>query len=175
MANPARISSPAFTLIELLIVIAIIGILTAITIPSFSNFNNKQRLSQAAKQIKNDLRSAQNRAINGIKDSDDNKVWGIQFASPNVYSYTLYTCSELDTAQSPCLCSDQVFTTTKSLANTFVIDVSATSIFVFDEISGAVCDSSSLLGVGASSSVDLSLSGSTRTVTVSAGGKIEEQ
>lgn len=174
MKVSARKHSPnlGFTLIELLIVIAIIGILSAIAIPSFSTFTTNQRLSQAAKQVKQDLRSAQNRAINGI----DGKAWGIRFASLNAQSYTVYTCNSLDTTQSPCVCDTPTDTTTiKSLLDGFVIDVSATSLFVFDEISGDICDSSGLLGVGASNSIDLSLDGSSpRTITVTAGGKIEE-
>lgn len=167
--------SPAtgFTLIELLVVITLVGILSAISIPSFSSFTNTQRLSQAAKQVKNDLRSAQNRAINGITDSAGNKVWGIQFAAQ---SYTIYTCNSLDTTQSPCVCDTPTDNITKTLPDGFVIDVSATSLFVFDEINGEICDSSGLLGAGTSNLVGLSLDGSSpRTITVTAGGKIEER
>ncbi len=165
-----KISAHGFTLIELLIVIAIIGILSAISIPVFSDFTTSQRLSQTAKQVKNDLRSAQNRAINGV----EGKAWGILFASPDVYSYRIYTCSSLDTTQTPCVCSDQSFVTTKSLSTDFTIAPPG-SLFIFDEVSGAVCDSSGAIAAGVPSSISISLSGSSRTVTVSAGGKIEER
>ena len=161
--------SPAFTLIELLIVIAIIGILAAISIPSFSTFTTSQRLSQAAKQVKNDLRSAQNRAINGVKDSAGRKVWGISFDGSN--SYVVFACSSLDRTTSPCTCASRTTFTTKSLATGFSI---SNGLFIFDEINGDVCGASGALGVGASGSVIITLSGSSRTITVSAGGKIEE-
>ncbi len=169
MKVSAQKNSPTlgFTLIELLIVIAIIGILTAIAIPSFSSFNTNQRLSQAAKQVKNDLRSAQNRAINGVKDSNGYKVWGIWFADPDIHSYTVYTCSSLDVDVTPCTCTDKTRFAVKSLSDSFKFTPS-TALFIFDQISGVVCDS------GVSNSVTLDLDGSTRTITVSAGGKIEE-
>ena len=163
--------SPAFgfTLIELLIVIAIIGILAAISIPSFSTFTTNQRLSQAAKQVKNDLRSAQNRAINGVKDSAGNKVWGISFDGSN--SYAIFTCGGFDLSAVPC-CVGETAYKTKTLASGFTI---SNGLFVFDQISGDVCDSSGAIVVGIPSSVTIELDGSPRTITVSAGGKIEEQ
>jgi prepilin-type N-terminal cleavage/methylation domain-containing protein len=170
--HSARTNSSAFTLIELLIVIAVIGILAATSIPVFSSFTTSQRLSQAAKQVKQDLRSAQNRALNGVKDANDYQVWGMSFNGSN--SYTIFTCSGLDTTTSPCTCTTppgQTTFATKSLATGFTI---SNGLFIFDEISGDICDASSLLGAGASGSVDVTLSGSSRTITVYAGGKIEE-
>jgi len=174
MKTSARAHFFGFTLIELLIVIAIVGILTAASIPSFQSFATNQRLSQAAKQVKNDLRSAQNRAINGVKDSSGNKVWGIRFADPNAYSYTIFTCSNLDRTTSPCTCSSISDFKVKSLSSSFSFDTSAGDRFIFDEISGEVCDASGALTGGASSSIGLTLSGSTRTITVTAGGRIME-
>ena len=157
-----------FTLIELLIVIAIVGILATASIPAFSSFTNSQRLSQAAKQVKNDLRSAQSRAINSV----EGKAWGVQFATPNVYSYRIYTCSNLDTSQSPCVCSNQNFISTKNLATDFVL---ASGLFVFNQISGEVCSSSGAIPMGIPSSITLTLGTAWRTITVSAGGQITEQ
>ena len=167
MKVSARKRSPTlgFTLIELLIVIAIIGVLSAISIPSFSNFNNNQRLSQAAKQVKNDLRSAQNRALSGIEGS----AWGINvnageafytlFKCPTTAAYTLTTCS---------------LVTTKSLPSGFTIQAPDFTDLVFEVASGELYVDGVLVTAG-NFSFDVDLDGSTRTITVSAGGKIEER
>ena len=157
-----------FTLIELLIVIAIIGILSAISIPSFSDFTNNQRLSQAAKQVKNDLRSAQNRAINNV----DGMAWGVSFDLTN-HTYTAFSCNTL--TLSNCTCASKPVEVDKSFADDFTF--TGNDRFIFEQVSGAVCDSSGPILTGVPSSVTLTLSGSAtpRTITVSAGGKIEEQ
>jgi prepilin-type N-terminal cleavage/methylation domain-containing protein len=56
-----------FSLIELLIVIAIFGITASVITASFLNFERNQRLKSAALQLKNDLRLAQNSALSGNK------------------------------------------------------------------------------------------------------------
>jgi len=160
MVNPARTVQSAFTLIELLIVIAIIGILAAASIPAFSSFTTSQRLSQAAKQVKNDLRSAQNRAINNV----GGKAWGVRFNLTG-HTYTAFSCDTL--TLSSCTCASETIVATKSLADNFTF-TGSNDRFIFEQITGAVCDS------GASNSVTLELDGSPRTITVTAGGKIEE-
>jgi len=164
-----KVSALGFTLIELLIVIAIIGILSAISIPSFSSFNTNQRLSQAAKQVKNDLRSAQNRALNNI----DGKAWRISFSDPNAQSYTSRKCDLIvDDAAGTCAftsCSD---VDVKSFATSFSFLV-AESVG-FEQATGRVCVGTALLSA-LSTTITLDLDGATRTITVSAGGKIEEQ
>ena len=64
-----------FSLIELLVVISIIGLLAALIVPSFNAFNRRQTVKQATKQLKADLRLAQNRAVSSIDNSD----WGMEF------------------------------------------------------------------------------------------------
>jgi prepilin-type N-terminal cleavage/methylation domain-containing protein len=58
-----------FTLIEILATITIIGILFTIGIVSYTNFNRKQVVTQAAKNIVNALRQVQSNATSGVKDT----------------------------------------------------------------------------------------------------------
>ena len=52
-----------FTLIELMVVISIIALLVGLSIAGYSNFNKTQTLQAAAKDLKNNLRLAQNKAL----------------------------------------------------------------------------------------------------------------
>lgn len=87
-----------FTLIELLIVVSIISILFGIGIVAYSQFNRRQILLQAAKNLKNDLRLAQSKALTGEKDtiicgsgptSKTLDGWSVTFTNTPP-SYTLY-------------------------------------------------------------------------------------
>ena len=61
--NMNRLQSAGFTLIELMIVIAITAILTALAVPSFSVTLDNQRISGAAEAVLSDLRWARSEAI----------------------------------------------------------------------------------------------------------------
>jgi len=56
-----------FTLIEILVVISIIGLLVTLGISAYSEFNRRQTLDQAAKNIVNELRYIQSKASSGDK------------------------------------------------------------------------------------------------------------
>jgi type IV fimbrial biogenesis protein FimT len=58
-----RKSVSGFTLIEMMIVIAIIAILTAIAAPNFSNYMIQRRLNGAARQVMSDLMWARMQAV----------------------------------------------------------------------------------------------------------------
>lgn len=61
--------SSGFTLIELIIVIAIVVMATGLGLAGYNRFNQKQILTQAALEVRSNLRDAQNRAFTGEKDA----------------------------------------------------------------------------------------------------------
>lgn len=62
--------SKGFTFIELIIATGILLSLVGFGTASYVNFNERQILEQAAKDLKNNIRVAQQNAISGVKDND---------------------------------------------------------------------------------------------------------
>lgn len=56
-----------FTLLELILVMALTATITAAMVPNLRNFNASQSLSDAASQMQSDLRQIQNSASSGLK------------------------------------------------------------------------------------------------------------
>ncbi|MBN8465875.1 prepilin-type N-terminal cleavage/methylation domain-containing protein [Corallococcus exiguus] len=94
-----------FTLIELMIVVAIIGILAAIAIPNFMRFQAKSKQSEAKTNLKA-LYTSQ-KAYFGEKDTYiiDFKKLGFTPEAGNRYSYGLADCDE------PSTVADRAYTT----------------------------------------------------------------
>ena len=89
--NMNRLQSAGFTLIELMIVIAITAILTALAVPSFSVTLDNQRISGAAEAVLSDLRWARSEAIKR------NTEVRVTFTSGSNWSYTIDTVPVLAT------------------------------------------------------------------------------
>lgn len=87
----------AFTLIELLIVVSLITIITGAILPSFNSYIDTQNVKQAQEQVKDELRTVQNKALNGENASitlTDGQVqyWGMEFVQGNTtYDTYIYT------------------------------------------------------------------------------------
>jgi type IV fimbrial biogenesis protein FimT len=81
-----------FTLVEVMIVIAIIGIIAAMAVPSYQDMIERNRLKQAAEGLKSDMQYARSEAI---KRSNDLRV---------TLTGTTSWCYGIDDNNSTCAC-----------------------------------------------------------------------
>lgn len=79
-----KLRSSGFTSLELMIVVAIVAILAALAVPSFSSTLEKQRITTAAEAILSDLRWARAEAIKR------NKQIRVTFTTGSPWSYTVH-------------------------------------------------------------------------------------
>ena len=84
------------TLIEVMVVVAIIGIIVAIAAPSFSAMLEKQRIKGAAEAVLADLRWARAEAIKR------NERVRVTFTSGSHWSYTIDTVPALAASNTSC-------------------------------------------------------------------------
>ena len=84
-----------FTLLELLVVVAILVLVFGLSIASFNTFNRRERLKQAALNFKSVLRLAQTRAISVDKPTNGCTTFVGLWVEFTETSYsTRYECSE---------------------------------------------------------------------------------
>ncbi|MEA2098067.1 MAG: prepilin-type N-terminal cleavage/methylation domain-containing protein [Patescibacteria group bacterium] len=80
-----------FTIIELIVVMAIMGIMFAVTIPQYSKIRDSKALSLGEEQIINDIRMVQNYAYSILKNDGSFPVggYGINFSN-NSKEYIIF-------------------------------------------------------------------------------------
>lgn len=83
------IDSQGFTLLEMMVVVSIMALTAALSVAGFGDFNNRQRVKQAALTLKNNLRSAQTKASTGRKPSGCTKLSGYQINFPSETQYMI--------------------------------------------------------------------------------------
>jgi prepilin-type N-terminal cleavage/methylation domain-containing protein len=130
-----------FTLLELLLVIAVLAIIAAMSRDSFSSFLGGSGLKDSAQMIAYDLRSIRNQAMNGANDRN----WGIHFVNGTDDYYEIFS--------SPDGYSDiaKEITRTDYLKNNVVFSNPAESSsldVVFNKISGTTTAVGIVLGLG---------------------------
>lgn len=84
-------SENGFTLFELLVTIAIIGLVSSIALMSSSNLYSNYKVKEAARQIYSDLQAAR---INSIKEG---RRWAVCFSGTTFTSYSIRNTPGTDT------------------------------------------------------------------------------
>ncbi len=99
----SRQKSTGFTLIEVMIVIAIVGIIAAMAVPSYQDMIERNRLKQAVESLKSDLQLARTRAIKRSENVIVSRTtgtagtWCYGLARKNPSSKTSCDCTVTDT------------------------------------------------------------------------------
>jgi prepilin-type N-terminal cleavage/methylation domain-containing protein len=76
-------ANKGFTLIEMLIVISLIAIITAIAVPQFTRYTQNNALQSAARELAGDIQIIRQRA------AADSAAYTLQFLDNTRYTYTL--------------------------------------------------------------------------------------
>ena len=150
--------SNGFTLIELLIIFAVTGLLSAIGIVAFSTYNQQQIVTQAAAELKNNLRLAQGKAF-----SQEVPAACIS-AGRSLVGYEVSFSAERQYSISP-RCADVVEASIKSvtLQSTLTLTKVPSGTILFKVITGAVDGSGTITVSGYNTS---------KAITVTSGGSI---
>jgi prepilin-type N-terminal cleavage/methylation domain-containing protein len=122
-------NNSGFTLVELLIVIAIFIIIYGLAVQAFSLFRKEGELSNSAEEILNILRLAQSRTL----ASEGASQYGVYFdTTPNHQQYTLFKGSSYVSRNPP---SDEVREIPKSV-DLYEVSLGGSQEVVFDRLVG---------------------------------------
>lgn len=139
-----RRASAAFTLIELMVVVAVLGVILTLAAPSFFDYLLMQRLRGVHAQVVTDMQLARSEAV------ARNTVMRVHFRSDaNATCYTIYTsvfnsrrCDCLLGAGAACTLGGTVEVKTESVPRsrrvTVVIPTGQPNAFAFDPVTGGL-------------------------------------
>ena len=125
------------TLIELLIVISLIIVITGAVVPSFNAYIDNQNVKQAQQTVIDDLRTVQNKALNGefaqteLGAANDEKVkyWGVEFTQ-NSATYDYFISVDTSTCGAAGDSRRQEVITSKLLPGGSVVRSDTSCVFI---------------------------------------------
>jgi prepilin-type N-terminal cleavage/methylation domain-containing protein len=163
-----------YTLIEILVGLAIIGLLFSFGFISFRDYSRRQTLAGAVKEVQGDLRFAQEDALSGLKPDDincnyDPVTLGGRFL--NGYDFTVVSQNPAEyEIMASCSGGDAANPTKDVLLSSGITIVPSQNPILFK-----VLGQGTNIPGGTSASITLSLTGltDTATVTIGSGGEIQ--
>ncbi|HET8798108.1 MAG TPA: prepilin-type N-terminal cleavage/methylation domain-containing protein [Thermoanaerobaculia bacterium] len=165
MNIPLRRSSGGYSLAELLVVVAIIGILSLVSVPAFMSYRNSAKLRSSMRQFVADLREARQRAItenhptmisfragtgnlayrsfNGTVADDGTVTYSAHLPASNRFERRLESDVYFAPTTNPCLFADTITSPSQTSGwNDIVFNANGT---VANVPSAALCESGGLL------------------------------
>ncbi|MBU4217109.1 prepilin-type N-terminal cleavage/methylation domain-containing protein [Candidatus Parcubacteria bacterium] len=85
-----------FSLMEIMVTIAIIGILSAVTIVNYASIGKKNSVSLAAQNLSSDIHKTQSYALNGKIVGTNKGYWGVYFDKDNNGKYIIFADNDQD-------------------------------------------------------------------------------
>lgn len=150
------------TLVELLVIVGILGILAALSLPVFIFFQKESDLNNSTEEIVNTLRLAQNKTL----ASEEASQWGVYFnTSTSPQQYILFKGSSYETRATS---SDKISQLPKTLEIS-EIKLEGQKEVVFEKITGNLANLSQVGEVSLRLKTDIS---KTKTIYLENSGKV---
>jgi prepilin-type N-terminal cleavage/methylation domain-containing protein len=102
MKNPTRAPEAGYSLAEMLVVVAIIGVMSLVAVPQFMTFYRQSKMRSAVRQFTADIRATRQRAISKNNLTVISFTMGATPASPGVRGqYAIYDFNGWDFSTDP--------------------------------------------------------------------------
>lgn len=151
-----------FTLLEVILVLAILAVISAIGFSYLRGFKSGADLEETANQIVGKLREAQNKAMSG----EDNKKWGVHFDNAGADPFYDIFSTNTDYAGAGVI-AERIYLTSLAAEVKFDTPAAGQSIdIIFSKITAVPSGAQNIV---------INLQGATKTINIETSGRIKIQ